>query len=136
MTGQGSEGPAVGTSPFSGCPRSLPAAPRDPRPNLTAQLMALPRPAKVAIGGAIGVAGILAIGVPLSALAPVLAVGGCLAMHVVMDHGAGHGGHAGPDDGAHREGGGATTKEPADQGSTAQVLGAARPSARPGGDLS
>jgi hypothetical protein len=97
--------------------------------------MALPRPAKVAIGGAIGVAGILAIGVPLSALAPVLAVGGCLAMHLVMGHGAGHGGHAGPDDGAHREGGGAATKEPADEGSTTQALDAARPSTRPGGDL-
>lgn len=137
MTGQESGGPAVGTSPFSRRPRSLPAVPREPdrHSSLTAQLVALPRPAKVAIGGAIGVAAILAIGVPLSALAPVLAVGGCLAMHLVMGHGAGHGGHAGPDDGAHREGGGAATKEPADEGSTTQALSAARPSTRPGGDL-
>lgn len=137
MTGPASEGPAVGTSPLSGRPRSLPAGPRDPdrHSSLAASLMALPPPAKVAIGGAIGVAGILAIGVPLSALAPFLAVGGCLAMHLFMGHGSGHGGHAGPDHGAHRGGGSEATQAPADQGPTMQAIDSERLSARPGGDV-
>ena len=44
----------------------------------------------------VGIASIavaLAIGIPLQSLAPFVAVGACLGMHVLMGHGMGHGAH-------------------------------------------
>ena len=59
-------------------------------------VVGLPRPVKIIGGAAIGLGGLLAVGVPLAALTPFVALGGCLSMHLFMGHGghgAGHGSH-------------------------------------------
>ena len=58
-----------------------------------AVVLALPRWARILGGSAVLLAALFAVGVPLASL---LAVGGCLAMHLFMGHGMSHGGgHAG-----------------------------------------
>jgi len=55
-------------------------------------VVALPRPVKIIGGAAIGLGGLLAVGVPLATLTPLLFLGGCLSMHLFMGHGMNHGG--------------------------------------------
>jgi hypothetical protein len=55
-------------------------------------VVALPRPVKIIGGAAIGFGALLAVGVPLATLTPLLFLGGCLSMHLFMGHGMNHGG--------------------------------------------
>jgi len=57
-----------------------------------AAVLALPRPIRIIGGAAVGLGGLLAVGVPLATLTPFVALGGCLSMHLFMGHGGGHGG--------------------------------------------
>ncbi len=63
--------------------------------SMVAAVMALPRTAKLIGGAVLGFGVLLAIGVPLATLTPLIAVGGCLSMHLFMGHGMAHGNHAG-----------------------------------------
>ena len=58
-----------------------------------AAVLALPRPIRIIGGAAVGLGGLLAVGVPLATLTPFVALGGCLSMHLFMGHGGGHGSH-------------------------------------------
>lgn len=63
--------------------------------SVMAVLRTTPRRAQVLVGAVI-VGALLAIGVPLASLVPLLALGGCVGMHVFMGHGISHGSaHAG-----------------------------------------
>jgi hypothetical protein len=57
-----------------------------------AAVLALPRPIRIIGGAAVGLGGLLAVGVPLATLTPFVALGGCLSMHLFMGHDGGHGG--------------------------------------------
>ena len=57
-----------------------------------AAVLALPRPVRIIGGAAVGLGGLLAVGVPLATLTPFVALGACLSMHLFMGHGGGHGG--------------------------------------------
>jgi hypothetical protein len=56
------------------------------------RVRALPRNAKILGGGVIGIGALLAFGVPLVTLYPLIMLGGCLSMHLFMGHGMNHGG--------------------------------------------
>jgi hypothetical protein len=56
------------------------------------RVWAMPRNAKILGGAAIGIGALLAAGVPLVTLYPLLMLGGCLGMHLFMGHGMSHGG--------------------------------------------
>ena len=56
------------------------------------RLLALPRNAKIIGAAVIGIGALLAVGVPLITLYPLLMLGGCLGMHLLMGHGMNHGG--------------------------------------------
>lgn len=60
-------------------------------------LVALPRTTKIIGGAALGFGALLAVGVPLATLTPLVFLGGCLGMHLFMghdmSHGGGHGSH-------------------------------------------
>jgi hypothetical protein len=58
-------------------------------------VLALPRPVRIIGGGAIGLGALLAVGVPLATLTPLVFLGGCLSMHLFMGHGMSHGGEHG-----------------------------------------
>jgi hypothetical protein len=59
-------------------------------------VLALPRWARILGAVAVLLGALLAVGVPFASFAPLLAVGGCLVMHLLMGHGTSHGGgHAG-----------------------------------------
>jgi len=73
-------------------------------------VVALPRPVKIIGGAAIGFGALLAVGVPLATLTPLLFLGGCLSMHLFMGHGMNHGGG----DGSHGTAAGAAGARPAD----------------------
>lgn len=61
-------------------------------------VVAMPRNVKI-IGGAVaGVGALLVVGVPLATLTPLLALGGCLGMHLFMGHDMSHGGGHGTHD--------------------------------------
>ena len=53
----------------------------------------LPRWAKMAGVGAVVLGALLALGVPLSSVVPLLVLASCLGMHLLMGHGQMHGGH-------------------------------------------
>jgi hypothetical protein len=61
-------------------------------------ILALPRPVRIIGGAAIGFGALLAVGIPLATLTPLLFLGGCMSMHLFMghdmSHGGGHGSHA------------------------------------------
>jgi len=61
-------------------------------------VVALPRNVKIIGGAAVGFGALLAVGVPLATLTPLLALGGCLSMHLFMGHSMGHGGGHGSHD--------------------------------------
>lgn len=67
------------------------AAARAPT-GVVARLLALPGPVQVAGAAAVVIGGLLALGVPLATLTPLLALGGCLGMHLLMGHSTMHGG--------------------------------------------
>lgn len=56
------------------------------------RILALPRNAKIIGAAVIGIGALLAVGVPLITLYPLLMLGGCLGMHLFMGHGMNHGG--------------------------------------------
>jgi hypothetical protein len=58
----------------------------------TSRLLALPSNAKIIGAAVIGIGALLAVGVPLITLYPLLMLGGCLGMHLFMGHGMNHGG--------------------------------------------
>lgn len=61
-------------------------------------LVALPRNVKIIGGAVVGLGALLALGVPLATLTPLVFLGGCLGMHLFMGHGMSHGGvHASHD---------------------------------------
>lgn len=70
-------------------------------------VLALPRWAQILGAAAVVLGALLAVGVPLASLLPLLAVGGCLGMHLFMghgmSHGGGHAGHGGTKAGGDRE---------------------------------
>ena len=55
-------------------------------------VMALPRTVRIIGGAGIAIGGLLAVGVPLATLTPLIFLGGCLGMHLFMGHGMSHGG--------------------------------------------
>jgi Protein of unknown function (DUF2933) len=61
-------------------------------------VVALPRPAKIIGGAVVGLGALLAVGVPLATLTPLVFLGGCLSMHLFMGHGMSHGGGHGSHD--------------------------------------
>lgn len=61
-------------------------------------LVALPRNVKIIGGAVVGFGALLAVGVPLATLTPLVFLGGCLSMHLFMGHGMSHGsGHGSHD---------------------------------------
>ena len=72
--------------------------------SIVAVVRALPRTVKIVGGAVLGFGVLLAVGVPLATLTPLIAVGGCLSMHLFMGHGMMHGDHAGHDSGATQTG--------------------------------
>jgi hypothetical protein len=58
-------------------------------------VLALPRSAKIIGSAVIGLGALLAVGVPLATLTPLVFLGGCLSMHLFMGHGMSHGGEHG-----------------------------------------
>jgi hypothetical protein len=56
------------------------------------RVVALPRNAKIIGAAVIGIVALLAAGVPLVTLYPLILLGGCLGMHLFMGHGMNHGG--------------------------------------------
>lgn len=71
-----------------------------------AAIFALPRTVKIVGGAALGFGALVAIGVPLATLTPLVFLGGCLGMHLFMGHGMSHGG----DHGAHATAGDAADR--------------------------
>jgi hypothetical protein len=75
----------------------LPAGERRERGTGAATLgavLALPRPVRIIGSAGIGFGALLAVGVPLATLTPLIFLGGCLSMHLFMGHGMSHdGGH-------------------------------------------
>jgi hypothetical protein len=61
-------------------------------------VLALPRTVKIIGGAAVGFGALLAVGVPLATLTPLVFLGGCLSMHLFMGHGMSHGGAHGSHD--------------------------------------
>ena len=57
-------------------------------------VLALPRAAKIIGSALIGLGALLAVGVPLATLTPLVFLGGCLSMHLFMGHGGEHGSHS------------------------------------------
>ena len=56
------------------------------------RVLALPRNAKIIGAAVIGIVALLAAGVPLVTLYPLILLGGCLGMHLFMGHGMNYGG--------------------------------------------
>ncbi len=54
-------------------------------------LLALPRTVRIIGGAGVVIGALLAVGVPLATLTPLLLLGGCLSMHLFMGHGMSHG---------------------------------------------
>ncbi len=54
-------------------------------------VVALPRSVKIIGGAIVGLGALLAVGVPLATLTPLVFLGGCLSMHLFMGHGMSHG---------------------------------------------
>ncbi len=54
-------------------------------------VLALPRTVRIIGGAGVVIGGLLAVGVPLATLTPLLLLGGCLSMHLFMGHGMSHG---------------------------------------------
>jgi hypothetical protein len=61
-------------------------------------VVALPRNVKIVGGAVVGFGALLAVGVPLATLTPLVFLGGCLSMHLFMGHGMSHGGAHGSHD--------------------------------------
>jgi hypothetical protein len=61
-------------------------------------VVALPRNVKIVGGAVVGFGALLAVGVPLATLTPLVFLGGCLGMHLFMGHGMSHGGGHGSHD--------------------------------------
>jgi hypothetical protein len=75
------------------------------------ELLALPRWVRIGAAVVFGLGFLLAIGVPLATLTPLLFLGGCLGMHLFMGHDMSHGGHgANPDRASHSD---AESEDPA-----------------------
>ena len=69
-------------------------------------VLALPRSAKIIGGAVVGLGALLAVGVPLATLTPLVFLGGCLSMHLFMGHGMSHGGGHGSHENASAKGDG------------------------------
>jgi hypothetical protein len=73
---------------------------------------ALPRNVKIIGGAVVGVGALLAVGVPFATLTPLLALGGCLGMHLFMGHDMSHGGGHGSHDSGSVASGSGSAEDP------------------------